>query len=802
MNSTAATWVGCDVEDGRYRVVGLLGEGAMAYVYRALDRAANQDVVLKVPKPALLTEPEFMHRFVREIRALVELKHPAIVGVTGVGRHQGVPFAVLEFLPGGTLDERCRPAPPQSLAGWLPSVAAALDHIHANGFVHRDVKPANILIDAAGRARLSDFGIIKSVNEKVKQTKALTLSGMTVGTPEYMAPELAEGKSCDGSADQYALAVTVYQMLADALPITGDTPVATLFNQVRQTPVALDRVTSQVSHALGAAVDRGMAKDPKRRFPSCTAFAKAVLAASDPTARAATTTTPRPTATLQSAAKRGSPAVWMAAAAGIALAAAVSLFAFLIVPQDDGAPAAAAQPPVAAQPSFDLRWAPAKLYAGRESVVQLLIDRHNHWDGPVTLSFHDSDCVKWLNPPQQVNVGRPAIRARVRVPPTAKQPARLAVDAAAGDVRRSLTCDCDVGFFEVMSPPIQLTTGETKSLPVRLRRHAWDAQPIRLDLQFPEWITSATDAITFEPGADQAVLRLQSTGEHRGTIQLHYAGAKFAELDVSSGPPAVVARPKPREEPAPKPPVSPPAVGRAIGKADGGIVNLDYLPGGEAVVSWDDRSGLGLWPRSGESPLRARLEDTPLAGAISADGRLIATLSQGHLEIHTTRGLKRQVSGRNGLKADVLAVFFDSDEPRVQSTAGIHHGRRDAALIDVHQPALNSTTRLKYATGTSMTRKWFARSANGTNIDWVSLDLIKLVSPINVARLNLSHNGQALVACGDGQIVLWRGGQKQPAAGFPRPFANVAAVAVSPDGQEIAVGTTRGAISLVDAAQP
>jgi len=802
MNTTSATWVGCEVENGRYQVIGLLGEGGMAYVYRAFDRAADREVVLKVPKPTLLAEPEFMHRFVREIRALVELKHPSIVLVTGVGRHDGVPFAVLEYMAGGTLDERPRPVPPASLASWLPSIAAALDHIHAKGFVHRDVKPANILIDADGRARLSDFGIIKSVNDNFAQTKALTLSGMTVGTPEYMAPELAEGKPCSGSADQYALAVTVYQLLTDVMPITGDTPVATLFNQVRERPTPLDRVNPDISRSLAVAVERALEKDARRRYASCSAFAKQVLAAAGVTGRTAATTARSASTTVASSTgtSRPSPYIWLAGAAVVALASGIGLGSFVYLRARTDEPVAQAEGPTSTAPSFAVRWAPVKLFAGRESDVSLAIERHDHWDGPVDLTFLDSPHVQWVNTPARVEPGQSEVRARIRTAPALRRSVQLTVLAAAGDVRHALSGEFVVGYFNVTGPPIRLTSDQDQTVSLRLQRHGWDAYPVRLGVECPAWLKAETDSVTFPPGTDHVPLRLRSDGEHRGSIRLCYAGVAVAELDVTSSRPAVVVPPPP--PPADRKPQPSPVAGRTIGKADGAIVNLDYLPGGQAVVSWDNRSGLALWPRGGGTPQRAHLEAVPATGAVSPDGTLIASVSKSHLEIHTAAGLKRQASGRNGLKNDILAVFFDTFEPRVQSTAGIHHGRRDGALIEAQTPALSPATRIKYATGTSMTRKWFARSENGTNIDWVSLDLIKLISPIPVAKLNLSHNGQALVACGSGQVVLWRGGQRQPAAGFPKPVTNVTAVAVSPDGNEIAAGTTTGVICLIPADQP
>ena len=142
----------------------------MGFVYRALDKNLDADVVNKVPRRSMLDDPEFAGRFAREIRSLVKLSHPGIVKVTDVGEHDGVPFAVMQDLSGGSLedyaaaertDEAVRFLPLGGSSDWLPGVAAALDFVHAQGYVHRDVKPGNILFDAHGHVYLSDFGVAK-----------------------------------------------------------------------------------------------------------------------------------------------------------------------------------------------------------------------------------------------------------------------------------------------------------------------------------------------------------------------------------------------------------------------------------------------------------------------------------------------------------------------------------------------------------------------------------------------------------------------------------------------------------------
>jgi hypothetical protein len=280
--------IGESLAGGRYTIAAKLGEGGMGFVYSAHDRNLDADVVIKVPRRAMLEDPEFADRFAREVRALVKLSHPNIVKISDVGDHDGLPFAVMQYLNGGSLDERRRYGPDgrpalmglETLRGWLPGVAAALDFVHKQGYIHRDVKPANVLFDAAGHVFLSDFGVAKVLASTSEAAgKALTGTGMVLGTPEYMAPELIMGQPSDGRVDQYALAVTIYELLAGRRPFEGPTPTAILVQQTTQEPPPLHRVCPTIPELVAAAVHRGLAKDPAARHPDCLSLARAVLAA-------------------------------------------------------------------------------------------------------------------------------------------------------------------------------------------------------------------------------------------------------------------------------------------------------------------------------------------------------------------------------------------------------------------------------------------------------------------------------------------------------------------------------------------
>lgn len=286
--ASAAGEPGDDLLAGRYRNISELGAGGMGVTYRAWDHTTGVPVVIKIPKKAFLEDPKFAERFYREIRLLQGLGHPHIVPFTDVGEHEGLPFVAMRFLPGGSLSNRrlrdkngkVRQNPPGMLHLWLPAVADALDFVHSQGVVHRDVKPANIFFDAFWGAFLGDFGIAKIVEESdtFDTEYTLTATHMGIGTPQYMAPEQFAPKSViQGRVDQYALAVIVYEMMAGVRPFTGES--ANLILEVMTHPAPrLNERHLGLPPSLIAAVDRGLAKQPEERFATCRDFAAAVLA--------------------------------------------------------------------------------------------------------------------------------------------------------------------------------------------------------------------------------------------------------------------------------------------------------------------------------------------------------------------------------------------------------------------------------------------------------------------------------------------------------------------------------------------
>lgn len=283
----AAAAAGRMVRD-RYRLIAQLGAGGMGVTYRAWDTQAGVPVVVKMPKWEVWRDREMMARFGREIEAMRAVLHESIVPITDSGVDEGCPFVAMRFLPGGSLAEYRRRDdegnairnPPGMLHFWLRGVAAALDHIHSKGMLHRDVKPGNVFLDGFLRPFLGDFGIAKVVDESggLAKEQTLTATMMAVGTPEYMAPELFKPRSRpDGRVDQYALAVTVYEMLCGEKPFSGST--SHIIVEHSSTPVPpLERRCPGLPQTACEAVHRALAKEPAERFASCGDFAAAVLA--------------------------------------------------------------------------------------------------------------------------------------------------------------------------------------------------------------------------------------------------------------------------------------------------------------------------------------------------------------------------------------------------------------------------------------------------------------------------------------------------------------------------------------------
>ncbi len=258
----------------RYHILDQLGEGGMATVYKALDTRLDSEVAVKVIRIERLSPDVLeraMARFEREAKAQAKLTHPNIVKVTDYGEYQGRLYLVMPFLPGGTLKHRLgKLIPWQKAARLLIPIARALATAHGLGMIHRDVKPANILITEDSQPMISDFGVAKVMD--VQETVDLTSTGMGVGTPEYMAPEQFKGQ-VDDRSDIYALGVVFYEMVTGGKPYTADTPAALIIKQATDPlPRPMATVPSLPS-SVEQVLLKALAKDPTNRYQNMLDFA-------------------------------------------------------------------------------------------------------------------------------------------------------------------------------------------------------------------------------------------------------------------------------------------------------------------------------------------------------------------------------------------------------------------------------------------------------------------------------------------------------------------------------------------------
>src|SRR5215469_7468003 len=264
-----------------YRLEEQIGRGGMAVVYRAYDARLDRRVALKILAPGLALDESFRHRFIRESRAAAAVDHPNIIPVFGAGEASGVLFIAMRFVQGRdvrTLIDRTGPLPPARAADIIAQVGSALDAAHARGLVHRDVKPANMLLDdAAGEDRqdhvyLSDFGLSK---QSLSQT-AITSQGQVVGTLDYIAPEQIEGRAVDGRTDLYALACAAFELLSGAPPFKRDGGLAVVWAQLSEPPPPLTARRAGLPSAVDDVLARAMAKSPADRYRRCGEFAAAL----------------------------------------------------------------------------------------------------------------------------------------------------------------------------------------------------------------------------------------------------------------------------------------------------------------------------------------------------------------------------------------------------------------------------------------------------------------------------------------------------------------------------------------------
>jgi serine/threonine-protein kinase len=262
-----------------YHLEERIGAGGMAVVFRARDERLRRRVALKVLAPALAADEAFRHRFIRESRAAAAVDDPHIIPVFEAGEADGVLFLAMRYVAGGdvrTLARREGPLSPERALAIISPVASALDAAHGAGLVHRDVKPANMLVDVRpGRpdhVYLSDFGLSKSVTSSLGPTR----TGQFLGTPGYSAPEQLDGKPVDGRADQYSLACAAFELLCGETPFPRDQVAAVIWAHMAEPPPALTSRRPGLPHAVDSVLQKALAKAPADRFASCRAFADAL----------------------------------------------------------------------------------------------------------------------------------------------------------------------------------------------------------------------------------------------------------------------------------------------------------------------------------------------------------------------------------------------------------------------------------------------------------------------------------------------------------------------------------------------
>ena len=256
---------------GRYELEELVGSGGMSSVYRAHDRLLERTVALKILHEQFTRDDSYVERFRREARAVAQLAHPNIVTVIDRGEQDGRQFIVFEYVDGMNLKELMTqegPVSPREAIELALQVARGLSFAHESGLVHRDVKPQNVLLDADGRAKVTDFGIAHAVD-----VDGMTITGTVMGTSNYIAPEQARGQPVDEQTDVYSLGCVLYELLTGEVPFEGDNFVAVAMRHVNDPVPSVRDVRLDVPPRLDWAIQTAMAKEHNERFESMAEFA-------------------------------------------------------------------------------------------------------------------------------------------------------------------------------------------------------------------------------------------------------------------------------------------------------------------------------------------------------------------------------------------------------------------------------------------------------------------------------------------------------------------------------------------------
>src|SRR6188474_208271 len=270
----------------RYAKPELLAYGGMADVYRATDASLGRSVAVKVLSERYASDDELHARFLREARTAASLSgEPNVIVIHDVGEtRRNLPFIVMELVPGGTVADRVRHGrvPADEALRWVEQAAAALDRAHERGIVHRDVKPANLLVAEDGTIRVSDFGIARAAGNDT-----LTIAGTVLGSSGYMAPEQARGEATTAASDRYALGCVAYELLCGRRPFVRANPTAAAHAHATEEPPSPRTFDTSLPPALDDIFARALAKEPAARYPSCARFVDDLRRALEPETAAA-----------------------------------------------------------------------------------------------------------------------------------------------------------------------------------------------------------------------------------------------------------------------------------------------------------------------------------------------------------------------------------------------------------------------------------------------------------------------------------------------------------------------------------
>src|SRR6478672_880186 len=255
---------------GRYRLDVQIGTGGMSTVYRAFDTTLERVVAVKLMHREIASDSDQLERFRREARAVAQFSHPHIVGVIDAGEDDGRPYIVFEYVEGETLKDRirrCGELPVDESLAYAIEITRALGSAHAHAIVHRDVKPQNVLLDPEGSAKVTDFGIARSLRDD-----GLTADGRVLGTTDYVSPEQALGHDVDGQSDIYSLGVVLFEMLTGDVPFHGENQIAVAMKHVREDLPDIQAIRPEVSATTAAVLDHMTDKDLEHRYPDVPAL--------------------------------------------------------------------------------------------------------------------------------------------------------------------------------------------------------------------------------------------------------------------------------------------------------------------------------------------------------------------------------------------------------------------------------------------------------------------------------------------------------------------------------------------------